>query len=131
MKLEVAVAGRRFTVVFAEDARGIRPAEEFLASLAGDPRGVRDLATIYRLLELFAENGRVNNRQQFKKLEGTSPTLVEFKKHQVRVLGFFDGEGLLCLTHGFIKKQDRIPKSELERAYRIRGEHLARSRRNE
>jgi phage-related protein len=43
---------------------------------------------------------------------------------QIRLLAFWDKtdgkETLVVATHGFIKKTDKVPKSEIERAMKIR-----------
>ncbi|MCL6620697.1 MAG: type II toxin-antitoxin system RelE/ParE family toxin [Syntrophobacterales bacterium] len=46
----------------------------------------------------------------------------EFKHFQLRMPGYFRPGGVFVLTHGFVKKQDRIPPQELERARAIRAE---------
>jgi hypothetical protein len=50
-----------------------------------------------------------------------------FKSCQIRIGCFQDGNEWV-LTHGFVKKCNNWPKSELERADRIRAEHLARKK---
>jgi hypothetical protein len=124
-ELRHAARGAKFTVVYACDAAGRYPAEEFLQELANDPARKSEHAGVLHLLQLFADAGKISNPEHFKKLEGTDPTLVEFKKFQTRVIGFFNGAGQLVLTHGFIKKKDKVDKAEFQRAYRIRIEHLA------
>jgi len=79
------------------------------------------------LFERWVENGRINNKEQFKKVDGS---IWEFKRYQHRVGCFQDGPDLV-LTHGFVKKQSKWPKAELLRAERIRSEDLVRkARRN-
>jgi phage-related protein len=70
-------------------------------------------------------------RQYFKKLEGTGG-LWEIRagvgRETVRLLGFFDGPRLVILTHGFLKKSQRIPLGEIEIAERRKADHLRRQR---
>ena len=49
----------------------------------------------------------------------------EFKRHQVRIMCFQVGRRMV-LTHGFRKKENRTPRRQIERAERIRAEHLRR-----
>lgn len=44
-----------------------------------------------------------------------------------RVLFFFDRDRKIVLTHGFIKKTQRLPASELETAKRYRADYIART----
>ena len=46
------------------------------------------------------------------------PGLFEFKANQVRVLFFRDRRGDIILTNGFIKRQDKPPRQEIQRALR-------------
>ena len=122
-----AASGAKFVVEYACDASGRYPAEDFLKEVGEDQARKSEHAGLLYLFKLYADQGRITNPEQFKKLEGTDPTLVEFKKFQCRVFGFFNGSGVLVLTHGFIKKKDKVDKSEIERGQRIRRGHLSQS----
>jgi hypothetical protein len=74
---------------------------------------------VVRLLHEFALRGQILNHEKFR-LE--NHPIYAFKSFQVRILCFFypgASRRSLVLTHGFIKKQDHLPKSELEKALRI------------
>lgn len=43
-----------------------------------------------------------------------------------RVLYFFYYEGRIVLTHGFIKKTQRTPAGEIEKAKKYRGDYIER-----
>lgn len=53
---------------------------------------------------------------------------AEHKRMQYRVLAFWHRRGnelsLVVATHGFIKKTDKLPGRELDRAYAIRTKYL-------
>jgi len=65
----------------------------------------------------------------FKKLDGN---IWEFRTlymtKQIRLLAFWDKtkkkETLVVATHGFIKKSKRTPKSEIEKAEKIRKQYF-------
>lgn len=116
----IVVQGTARTIEFAVCSNGSMPAKEFIEGL--DESDQRKLDTLFRRL---AETGRIFNREQFKLVEGE---IYEFKRHQVRV-GCFQIGSRWILTHGFIKKRNEWPKSELVRASQIRKEHLERERR--
>lgn len=111
------ISGRSRTIAYARAAGGTYPARDFLE---GSDVPAKDKAALRRRIELLAAEGRITNREQFKKLSGE---LWELKSYQVRI-GCFQHGDAWYLTHGFIKKKDKWPKAQLERAEQIRLEHL-------
>jgi len=77
-------------------------------------------AVFLALFQRMADHGRIHNREKFRKVEGH---IYEFKKYQHRI-GCFRERQTWFLTHGFVKKSDRWLPQEIERANRIRTEHL-------
>jgi hypothetical protein len=55
-------------------------------------------------------------------------TLLIFEVLKIRLLAFRDKEDnketLVLATHGFVKKTDKVPKKEIDRAVAIRGEYF-------
>ncbi|HEX5112548.1 MAG TPA: type II toxin-antitoxin system RelE/ParE family toxin [Saprospiraceae bacterium] len=92
-------------------------ADEFMTSL--EPKAARKV--IYNIHQ--AEKS--NDPALFKKLRSD---IWEFRTlyngKQIRLLAFWDKEGrnktLVIATHGFIKKVDKVPSNEIERAVKIR-----------
>jgi hypothetical protein len=72
----------------------------------------------------MAQTGVIRDDRKFKRIEGTD--LFEFKNFQIRMPCCYLAGGLLVITHGFRKKGDRIPPSEIARANRIRQEDAIR-----
>ena len=72
---------------------------------------------------------QTNDPRLFKKLQSD---IWEFRTRyaglQIRLLAFWDKtdgqETLVLATHGFIKKVDKVPKNEIERAIRIREKYF-------
>lgn len=114
-KSVVLARGKACTIECAVRANGSMPAREFIEELEAAEQ--RKLAVLFQRL---ADTGRISNREQFRKVTGK---IWEFKRYQVRV-GCFQAGTRWLLTHGFHKKADHWPKGELERAERIRVEHL-------
>jgi len=52
---------------------------------------------------------------------------VSFGSNEYRFLYFFFGKRIV-ITHGFLKKADRIPKRDIERAERIMKDFLERNK---
>jgi len=81
-------------------------------------------------LQLITEMRRVPETY-LKHLEGTDG-LYEVRVQQgnniFRVFCFFDGGRLVIVANGFQKKTRKTPKSELERALRIKAEYESEKR---
>ena len=110
-------------IAFYQTASGTRPVEEFLNALT-DQRAQR-LLWVLRLVERLE---RVPE-QYLKKLVGTDQLWeirVQAGGKNYRLLGFFDGPVLLILTSGFVKKQQKTPRKEIELAQQRRSEYLHR-----
>jgi hypothetical protein len=119
----VVVRGAAKTVEYAVDANGAMPAKEFLDSgFADGSLNKAELAGIRRLFEKMAAHGRITSKQKFRKERGE---IYAFKRGQIRVPAFCIGN-TWYLTHGFKKKKDKWLDTELDRADRIRHEHLNR-----
>ncbi len=70
----------------------------------------------------------VIDQELFKKLNNTIWEFrTQFKGKQVRLLAFWDNhknDTLVLATHGFLKKSQKTPKAEIERAEKIRKEYF-------
>ena len=96
-------------------------AEEFLNNL--------DQKTRRKVIYNVWKSRDVNDPELFKKLEGN---IWEFRTKyltkQIRLLSFWDktekSETLVVATHGFIKKTKKTPKSEIEKAEKIREKYF-------
>ena len=112
----VAYAGSAFTVAFAITNNGSPGYEFYISSVLKDS----DRAKLLHLFKLIGEKGRISNKEHFKKIDATD--FFEFKNFQIRMPCYFLPNKILVITHGFIKKTGKIPKSELDRAERIKQE---------
>jgi phage-related protein len=107
--------------MFKFEVRFLEPAKVFLEDLDEKTRG-KVLFNIWKARE-------INDSELFKKL---SDEIWEFRTHfksnQIRFLAFWDKTGrnqiLVITTHGFIKKTQKTPKREIERAVQLRREYL-------
>ena len=115
MSDNIAYCGGKLTIEFARRTNGSIPAVEFLT--AQEDRWQARLAALFQRLGDF---GRIRNREKFKKVRND---FWEFKSFQIRMLCYFRRDGRVVITHGFIKKGDSIPGSELLRAENIKREY--------
>jgi phage-related protein len=94
---------------------------EFIAKL--DPKTIKKIFYNIDLAE------HTNDPKLFKKLQND---IWEFRTKyggvQIRLLAFWDKsnnkETLVIATHGFIKKVDKVPANEIERAERLRDKYF-------
>jgi hypothetical protein len=120
---QVAVPGLARTVAYAKDSQGGMPAKDFLEQTGGsDALSDVEKCGMFHLFRLMAATGKITNKEQFRKERGE---IYGFKKYQGRIAAFQVGS-VWYLTHGFKKKKDKWPETELDRADRIRSEHLRR-----
>jgi phage-related protein len=113
----VVATGPMRTIEAAVCLDGSSPAHQFL-----DQLGATDQQKLAALFARMAEHGMITNEEKFKKLEGA---IWEFKSSQVRIPCFQDGR-VWVLTHGFIKKKQKAPRRDIERAKRIMQEDQQR-----
>lgn len=115
-KREVLYQGKFHPMELTIAANGRCPAKKFLDGLSKIDR-----EKILRIIKRLADEGKVANRQQFKKIEGED--FFEFKNFQIRMPCYFHSDGRVIITHGFIKKGDSIPPEQIKRMKRIRYEY--------
>jgi phage-related protein len=106
---------KRFSVDFLEQA------QKFMENL-DDKSRKKVLFNIWKSTEL-------NDPELFKKLKGEIWEFrTKFLLKQIRLLAFWDKTGntnkIVITTHGFIKKTQKTPKSEIEKAERIRKKYF-------
>ena len=107
-------SGRRFSL-YAIVENGKCHVKKFICELTE-----KNQKKILSLLQYTIQNGPPHNEEKFKKLTThESLSLFEFKAGQVRVLCAFDGRSIIVLTHGFIKQQQKTPRTEIDRAARL------------
>lgn len=95
----------------------LESAEEFIGKL--NPKAIKKVLYNIDLAE------QTNDPRLFKKLENEIWEFrIKYNGLQIRLLAFWDKEDsestLVIATHGFIKKVDKVPKNEMQRASRIR-----------
>lgn len=102
---------RYFETIFLQEV------DEFLETL--DDKSKKKVIFNVRVAE------QVNDPKLFKKLnDNIWEFRTKFLGKQIRLLAFWDKrdskETLVLATHGFIKKTQKTPKSEIARAERVR-----------
>jgi len=122
---QIVRTGPAATIAYAVDAKGDMPAKAFLDNSKGkDAPSPQELAGLQQAFKVMAKHGKIRNTEQFKKERGE---IYGFKKYQARIAAFRVGDTWF-LTNGFKKKKDKWPERELDRANRIRDEHMKRTK---
>ncbi len=121
-KTKQVYQGDIFSIEFFVASDGSTPAEEWL-----DSQPMKMQQKLAALFKMLGDVGKIYNEQKFKHLTGTDQ-LFEFKADQGRVLCFFFVGKRVILTHGFLKKSDKTPKGEIERAEKMKTEFVSRSK---
>lgn len=103
------------------ETRFMEEANEFLAGL--------DTKTVKKIFYNIDLAEQTNDPKLFKKLQNDIWELrTKFGGLQIRLLAFWDKsnnkETLVIATHGFIKKVDKVPANEIERAERLRDNYF-------
>ena len=101
--------------------RFLEEAEKFISEL--------DAKTAKKIFYNIDLAEQTNDPKLFKKLQND---IWEFRTIfaglQIRLLAFWDKsdntDTLVFATHGFIKKVDKVPKNEIERAVRIKVQYF-------
>lgn len=120
---QIEIVGAQRDVLYARAANGDLLALDFLNSIASRGRtDFKDMRKIKELCKRLAECGTIPTRENFVREQDE---IWSLKSYQVRIGAFQHGR-IWFLTHGFIKKCDRWPKAELERADEIRIQQLKR-----
>lgn len=104
----------KYEVLFYENDRGVCFTEDFLNTLSIKVKG-----KIARWIERLQEYGPDFPRPYADIVRGKIRELrIIFSSSQYRFLYFFYGKKII-ITHGFIKKNGKVPENELERAERL------------
>jgi phage-related protein len=111
------------TVQFYKTAAGMCPVLEFINSLPG--KAAKKVTWTLSLLEELDTLPTT----YFKKLvnsDGIWEVRVSLGSDAYRIFCFFAGNAVVVLTHGLVKKTQKIPTEEIERAETYKRDYLAR-----
>ena len=110
-------------VIFYKTANGKCPVEEFLDSLPG--KVVQKVVWVLKLLEDLEFIPAI----YFSKMSGTDDIWecrIKQGSNIYRIFAFWKGNEIV-LTHGFIKKTQKTPRGEIEKAENYKKEYFNRT----
>jgi phage-related protein len=111
------------SVIFYKTANGKCPVQDFIDSLPG--KVAQKIIWVFRLLEDLD----IVPSSYFKKLVGTEEIWecrIQLGSNAYRIFCFFLDNSIVVLTHGFVKKSQKTPIHEIERAEVYRRDFLKR-----
>lgn len=115
----------KFEVEFYEKENGDQPARDFLLSLDRKMR-----AKMTDTIKILEDNGYELREPYSKALsDGIFELRAKFGSDISRVMYFFYVDQHIILTNGFIKKTQKTPQAEIERAKKYRDDYLRRKER--
>ena len=116
-----------FFVEFFEKDNGDVPVETFLNNM-----DVKMRTKAAGLLQILQEKGNLLREPYSKHLEdGIFELRIQAGTNISRILYFFYYEGRIILTNGFVKKTNKTPRIEIEKAKEYRKYYLERMNENE
>ena len=111
-----------YSVEYYEREDGSKPAEEFILS-----QNNKMQAKLFMTLEFLEERGPALREPYSKPLgDGIFEVRAKVGSDISRVLYFFVIGKRIILTNGFVKKTQKTPSSEIERAKRYRADYHSR-----
>ena len=109
-------------VIFYEKEDGTIPFVDFMATLDSGMR-----AKVTRALKLLQARGYTLRTPHSKELtDGIMELRITFSGNISRVLYFFIVGNTAVVTNGFIKKSQKTPSEEMQRAKRYRADYQRR-----
>lgn len=114
---------RNKEIIFYKRENGKVPVHEFLDNLSGKHR-IKAL----RSLQLLEEFGKELTEPDTKYIEdGIFELRIRFASDISRIFYFFWYEDRIVVTNGFVKKSQKLPARELERAKRYKADYERRA----
>jgi phage-related protein len=111
------------TVIFYRTVDGKCPVHEFLDSLPG--KAAQKVTWVLSLIEDI----NIVPSSYFKKLVNSEEIWecrIQLGTNAYRIFSFFDGNSVVVLTHGLIKKTQKTLQREIEKAEAYRKDYLQR-----
>ena len=112
-----------YSIIYYEKEGGDCPVREFMQQF----NPLREKPVIYARLALLEEHDPQLKRPYADLLRDKIYELrFKISNKQVRILYFFAPNKKIIITNAFIKKTDKVPENEIERAIRYRHDYLVK-----
>jgi len=114
----VVYVGERFTIEWYYNEKGYSEAFEYFLHTSNVQK-----RKFFILVKRMAEFGKISDITKFRN-EGND--IYAFKPQPDRYLAFFIKGKKIIITNGFIKKTEKLPKNEKDKAIKHRTDYLNR-----
>jgi phage-related protein len=114
-----------FTVEYVELEGGNAPFLEFVRAMNDDDQA-KIFQTIDRFVELKSQNLSVKENLSKHLEDGIFELRTSFPDKIARSFYFYRIGARIVITHGFIKKTEKTPRKEIERAKELRSLYFTR-----
>ena len=112
----------KFEVEFYETKNGIQPVREFILS-----QEKKFIAKTLDMIQLLQDNGYQLREPYSKALEdGIFELRIKLGNNISRIMYFFYVDQHIILTNGFLKKTQKTPRNEIEKAKKYRADYMDR-----
>jgi len=118
MKEYIAYKGKSFTIEWFYSDKGKSQSLKYYQGLS-----LSDRRKVLKLFQFMGEIGQIRNKTLFRN-EGEK--IYAFKPQPHRFLCFFFQGEKIIVTNGFYKKQQKLPKTEKEKAIRMMNNYYDR-----
>lgn len=113
----------KFKAEFYKTRNDEKPAKDFILTQDNKMQ-----AKLFHLVEILEEYGNQLREPYSKPLgDGIFELRAKVGSDISRVLYFFYYEGRIILTHGFVKKTQKTPPSEIKKAKKMRKDFIERN----
>ena len=119
----VIYVGERFTIEWYYNEKGYSEAFEYFLHTSNVQK-----RKFFILVKRMAEFGKISDITKFRN-EGND--IYAFKPQPDRYLAFFIKGKKIIITNGFIKKTEKLPKNEKDKAIKHRTDYLNRFKEEE
>ena len=116
----IAYEGEQFTIQWYSDDRGKSEVLNYYEDLPE----IRKDKIIY-LFKLIGDIGKIFNKEKFR-YEGEQ--IYAFKPSSDRFLCFFFDGATIIVTNAYEKKTLKLPRRELEKALKLKADHINRAK---
>ena len=114
----VVYIGESFTVEWYYDNVGFSQAYEYFLKTSNVQK-----RKFFILIKRIGDFGKISDITKFRN-EGNE--IFAFKPQPDRFLSFFVKGKKIVITNGFLKKADKLPRNEKEKAIKYRSDYLSR-----
>lgn len=126
LKVKIVANGQRHFVKAVSDGNGRYPSIDFLNNVEANQKGNAQM--LMRLIQRFSDGNPKCTSEQFHE---AGDGVYRFASGRLRLYCFFDGNQMLLLTHGSLKKTQKTSNKDLSTALSMKNAYLLAQQNNQ